>query len=35
MSGSQQSIANKYGVSQRLVSLIKRKEIHTDILKDE
>lgn len=35
MPGSQQSIANKYGVSQRLVSLIKRKEIHTDILKNE
>lgn len=35
MSGSQQSIADKYGVSQRLVSLIKRKEIHTDILKNE
>lgn len=32
MQGSQQSIANKYGVSQRLVSLIKRKEIHKDLL---
>ena len=34
MSGSQQSIADKYGVSQRLFSLIKRKEIHTDLLHD-
>ena len=34
MSGSQQAIANKYNVSQRLVSLIKRKEIHIDLLKD-
>lgn len=35
MTGSQQSIANKFNVSQRLVSLIKRKEIHIDILKNE
>jgi len=34
MEGSQQSIANKYGVSQRLISAIKLKEIHKDILKD-
>lgn len=30
--GTQQQIAKKYNVSQRLVSLIKRKEIHKDIL---
>lgn len=34
MSSSQQSIADKYGVSQRMVSLIKRKEAHIDLLKD-
>ena len=32
MSGTQQEIANRYGVSQRLVSMIKRKELHSDIL---
>lgn len=34
MEGSQQSIADKYGISQRMVSLIKRKEAHIDLLKD-
>lgn len=34
MPGSQQSIADKYGISQRMVSLIKRKEAHIDLLKD-
>ena len=31
-SGSQQSIADKYNVSQNLVSKIKRKVLHTDII---
>ena len=30
--GTQQEIANQYQVSQKLVSLIKRKEIHKDLL---
>lgn len=33
-SGSQTSIAKIYGVSQKTISLIKRKEVHTDLLRD-
>ena len=32
--GTQQQIANQYHVSQKLVSLIKRKEIHKDLLEN-
>lgn len=33
--GTQTDIAKEYGISQRLVSLIKRKEIHKDLFKKE
>lgn len=32
--GSQTSIAERYGISQRMVSLIKRKEVRIELLKD-